>query len=133
MFSSPIWGNQVSICWLVPPSKIELCSATVARVFATPLTSHVANQTRCVRAVKEIQPGEEITVDYGFFDEFPPWWVGEAAEAQPSAKATLSPVNQSSGDARASASTESGAAELARKRKAIPLPPLEQGATKNRC
>ena len=27
--------------------------------------------------------GEEITVDYGFFDEFPPWWKGEAAEKPP--------------------------------------------------
>ena len=24
--------------------------------------------------MREIAPGEEITVDYGFFDEFPPWW-----------------------------------------------------------
>lgn len=89
--------------------------------------------------MKEIQRGEEITVDYGFFDEFPPWWVGEAAEAQPVAKATsVSLASQSSGaDAhtRESESTEPGgaAAEHARKRKAVILSLPEQGAAKTRC
>lgn len=69
---------------------------------------------RCVRAIKDIKPGDEITVDYGFFDEFPPWWVGDAAIKSPT-RSIAAPPTATEAKATESASPTSNVGAAKRK------------------